>query len=95
MIQVVFYLMNLARDVSYLALGIIGLSFILTATPIAALPIVTCLTSGLTFTIGGYFYERIFDPENKGKNLKPETVVENYVNQRNYEQRTAQPVAAT
>jgi hypothetical protein len=87
-----FYLINLARDVSYLVLGIIGFTFVVTATPFVPWVIVACLTSGLAFSIGSYFYERIVDPENKGKNLKPETVVENYVNQRNYEQRTAQTV---
>ena len=90
-----FYLINLARDISYLVLGIIGFTFVVTATPFVPWMIVACLTSGLTFSIGSYFYERIVDPENKGKNLKPETVVENYVNQRNYDQGTAQTVAAT
>ncbi len=84
-----FYLINLARDVSYIALGVIGLSFLFTATPMVSWMIVACLTSGLTCSIGSYFYERIVDPENKGKNLNPAVVVENYVNQRNYEQRLA------
>jgi hypothetical protein len=84
-----FYLINLARDVSYIALGVIGLSFIVTATPMVPWMIVACLTSGLTFSIGSYFYERIVDPENKGKNLNPAVVVENYINQRNYERRLA------
>lgn len=84
-----FYLINLARDVSYVALGVIGLACIVTATPMIPWVIVACLTSGLSFTIGSYFYERIFDPENKGKNLNPNVVVENYVNQRNYQQRLA------
>jgi hypothetical protein len=84
-----FYMINLARDVSYVALAVIGLAFIFTGTPMVPWMIVACLTSGLSFTIGSYFYERIFDPENKGKNLNPAIVVENFVNQRNYQQRTA------
>jgi hypothetical protein len=76
------YVINLARDVSYVALGILGLSFILTATPMVTWMILACLTSGLTFTIGGYFYEKIVDPENKGKNLNPAAVVDNVVAQR-------------
>lgn len=78
------YLINLARDISHLALGIIGLTFLLTSTPIVPWVIVACLTSGLIFSIGSYFYERLVDPENKGKNLNPAIVVENHVNQRRY-----------
>lgn len=87
-----FYLINLARDVSYIALGIIGFSFFFAVTPTVPWMIVACATSGLAFSIGGYFYERIVDPENKGKNLNPAIVVENHVNQRNYEQRLAESV---
>lgn len=84
-----FYLINLARDVSYLAVGIIGLASVLAIAPIAPWMIVSCLTSGLSFSIGSYFYERIVDPENKGKNLNPAIVVENQINQRNYERSIA------
>jgi len=87
-----FYLINLARDVSYLAVGIIGLASVLSIAPIAPWMIVSCLTSGLSFSIGSYFYERIVDPENKGKNLNPAIVIENQINQRNYAQR---PVSVT
>lgn len=76
------YLINLARDVSYVALGVIGLTFILTSTPIVPWMIVACSTSGLLFSISSYFYEKMVDPENKGKNLNPAIVVENLVNQR-------------
>jgi hypothetical protein len=88
------YLINLARDISYLALGIIGFTFVVTATPLVPWMIVACLTSGLTFTIGGYFYERIVDPENKGKNLNPAIVVANQVAKRNYERSLAAAPAA-
>lgn len=87
--KLTFYLINLARDVSYVALGVIGLAFILTATPMVPWIIVACLTAGLAFSIASYFYEKIVDPENKGKNLNPAVVVENYVNQRNYERSLA------
>jgi hypothetical protein len=83
-----FYLINLARDVSYLAVGVIGLASVLTIAPVAPWMIVSCLTSGLSFSIGSYFYERLVDPENKGKNLNPAIVVENQINQRNYAQRS-------
>jgi hypothetical protein len=73
------YLINLARDVSYLVLGGMGLFFIATATPIATVPILACATSGLIWTITGFFYERMLDPENKGKNLNPAIVVQNVV----------------
>jgi hypothetical protein len=89
------YLLNGARDVSYLALGVIGFTSFVTATPLVPWVIVACLTSGLSFTIGSYFYEKTADPENKGKNLNPAIVVENLVKQRNYEQRLAQAAAAT
>lgn len=71
------YLMNLARDVSYVALGIIGLASIITATPLVAWQILACLTSGLLFSIGGFFYNGIVDPEKQGKSLNPEALVHN------------------
>ena len=80
--KLTLYLINLARDVSYVALGAIGLFFVVTATPIVPWMILACLTSGLALTIGGFFYERLVDPENKGKNLNPAAVVENVVAQR-------------
>ena len=77
-----FYMLNTARDVSYLVLGIIGFTCFVTATPIIPMTIVACTTAGLTFTIGSYFYEKLVDPEHKGKNLNPAIVVENVVAQR-------------
>ncbi len=89
-----FHLINAARDVSYLVLGVLGLGFVVTATPIVPWMIVACLTSGLTLSIGSYFYEKMFDPEHKGKNLNPNIVIENQVNQRNYERRMAATTVA-
>ncbi len=89
-----FHLINVARDVSYLVLGMLGLGFVITATPVVPWMILACLTSGLTLSIGSYFYEKMFDPEHKGKNLNPNIVIENQVHQRNYERRmAATPVA--
>jgi hypothetical protein len=83
------YLINLARDISYLVLGIIGLTFVLTGTPFVAWMIVACLTSGLTFSLGSYFYERIADPEDTGKNLNPAIVIKNKIAQRDYRRKLA------
>jgi hypothetical protein len=74
------YGINLARDISYFALGIIGLTFVVTGATFIPWMIVACLTSGLSWTIGGYFYERLADPENKGKNLNPAHVMTNIEN---------------
>jgi hypothetical protein len=76
------HFISLARAVSYVAFGALGLFF--TFSGIAAIPwvLVACVTSGLLFTIGGYFYEKIYDPEEKGKNLKPSAVIENMLRQR-------------
>ncbi len=83
------YLINLARDVSYAVLGAMGLFFVVTATPIVPWMIVACLTSGLTLTLGGYFYEKVYDPEGKGKNLDPDIVIKNNIARREYESRLA------
>jgi hypothetical protein len=77
------YLINLARDVSYVALAMIGLTFFFTATPLVPWMIVACLTSGLTFSIGSYFYEKMVDPENKGKSINPTALVDRFVAQKN------------
>lgn len=77
-----FHMINLARDASYAVLGALGLRSTITKTPLEPWMILACLTSGLTFSIGGYFYERIFDPEKEGKNLNPGTVFRNVVRSR-------------
>ncbi len=71
------YLLNLARDVSFVALAIVGLGFLLTATPVVAWVLAAFSTAGLFFSLSSYFYEKVYDPELKGKNLNPEVVVEN------------------
>lgn len=71
------YMINGARDVSYAVLGLMGLGCTLTATPIVPWMMVACLTSGITWTTSSYFYEKLYDPEGKGKNLNPEIVIQN------------------
>lgn len=63
--KVGLYLINLARDVSYVVLGAFGLFCFFAgfaAAPFYPVVMVACLTSALTFSVGGYFYERIVDP---------------------------------
>jgi len=87
--RTVFHMINIARDTSYFVLGVIGLGFVISGTPLVPWMIVACLTSGLAFSTGSYFYEKIYDPEKKGKDLNPAVLVENQSNQRNYERSRA------
>lgn len=89
--KISFYAINLLRDTSYGLLGAKGLFCIVTATPMVPWVMVGLLTAGLTFTIGGYFYEKLYDPEGKGKNLDPEIVISNAMARRAYERRIATP----
>ncbi len=73
----VFHMVNLARDASYVAVGVLGLVAAFGAVSVSPWMFVACLTSGLSCTIGGYFYERIYDPEGKGKNINPDAVLAN------------------
>lgn len=57
------YLINIARDVSYIALSILALSGLVLGYVIAPWMILACLTSGLLFGIAGFFYEHIVNPE--------------------------------
>ncbi|MBS0620292.1 MAG: hypothetical protein JSS61_02405 [Verrucomicrobia bacterium] len=69
-------LLNLARDVSYVALGVIGLLCIITGTAFIPWVMLACLTSGLFFTVGGYFHEKLVvnrvDPAKVAINLRRE-----------------------
>lgn len=87
-IKTAFYAISFLRDTSYALLGAKGLFCILTATPMVPWMMVGLLTSGLTFTIGGYFYEKLYDPEGKGKNLNPDVVIANNLARRAYQQQT-------
>lgn len=59
---------NLARNVSYLALGLMGLYSAYYGITSLSLFMLASVCSGLLFGIGGYFYERIVDPEMKHQN---------------------------
>jgi hypothetical protein len=83
--KVGLWLINLARDVSYVALGVFGLFCFfagLAAAPFYPVVMVACLTSALTFSIGGYFYERIVNPE--GKQADSSKVIANLQDQNRY-----------
>ncbi len=67
-----YYLIQLAKDVSYLAFGIISLVCLFTATPAIPVVMFSFLTSGFIFSMATYFYERLANPE--GKNLTLPTV---------------------
>lgn len=64
--KTVLYVMNFLRDSSFFVLGVVGLSgFLLFGSASVSLILLTCATSGLLFSVGGFFYERIVDPEQK------------------------------
>lgn len=71
-----FRFINLARDVSYVAFAIFGLAAVFTNFVVAPVVMLACLTSGLAFTIGSFFYEKIVDPDRKGLNI-PNSVIDN------------------
>ncbi len=66
-----YYLANLARDISYVALAVIGLHAIFIAG-VAAAPwvMLACLTSAQFFTIVGYLTERYFEHPTRGINYR-------------------------
>lgn len=86
-------LINLARDVSYLAVGIVGLFCVITATPFVPVVMLGLLSSGLLFTITGFFYERIADPYKQHEDQK--IVIQNLKAQNEYlaRARVAAPAA--
>ena len=57
----------LARDLSYVAVGAIGIYTFATGATVAPWKILACITSGLTFSITGHFYNQMRDPEDKGR----------------------------
>lgn len=58
-------LLNEARNVSYLALGCIGVAATIMEAVVAPWMFVLTLTSGTAFSVAGYFYKNMVDPENK------------------------------
>lgn len=71
------YMLYLASFTSYVGLGAIGLSSMFLGFAAAPWMFLGCLTSGLVFGIGGYFYERIINPENKAEFFDPKKVTAN------------------
>lgn len=57
--ETTLHLINIARDVSYVAVAIIGLNSMILGFAAAPWMSLACLTSGLLFTIGGFFYDRV------------------------------------
>ncbi len=62
------YVINLAKNVSYLALGVMGVLGAFFGFKTVGWMMLASVTSGLLFTIGGYFYEKIVDPEKRHQN---------------------------
>lgn len=76
--KVGLYLIRLARDVSYVVLGAFGVICFfagLAAAPFYPVVMAACLTSALTFSIGGYFYERIVNPEENPNYFDPKKLL--------------------
>jgi len=74
-----YHLINLAGNASYVALGMLGL--FITGLPMVPWQAVACLTSGVFFNTCSYFYDRLYDPEHKGRNLHPIRVRDDVWNQ--------------
>jgi len=73
------HMLKLALFVSYAAIGVLGILAWTGAAVIAPWMFLACLTSGLTWSIGSFFYERLYDPEGKGKDLNPDIVIKNKI----------------
>src|SRR3990172_5417613 len=63
-------LIRIARDVSYIAVAVLGIIAVGFGAAIAPWAFLACLTSALVFSIGEFFYANIVDPE--GKNYDKE-----------------------
>jgi hypothetical protein len=68
--KLIFSMLNLAKLVSYVAVGVMGLSSFFFGIVFAPWAFPAALTTALVFTFGGYFFDKIVDPKNK--NPKPE-----------------------
>lgn len=84
-----FYAINFLRDATYASVGAYGLGCMVTATPLIPWVMVGLLTVGLLTTIGGYFFEKLHDPEGAGKNLNPDLVIANIAAKNRYEAQLA------
>lgn len=63
------HLINIARNLSYVALGALMLYSFITATAIAPLWALAFATSGFLFTVGGFFYEKMHEPQLTGSRV--------------------------
>lgn len=70
-VEMGYRMIRTATSVSYFAVGAIGLAAF-AGFVMAPWVMLACLTAGLTGQISAFFYEKINDPESKGKNLKPD-----------------------
>lgn len=68
--KLILNMLNVAKLVSYAAVGVMGLTGFFFGVAFAPWAFTAALTSALVFTFGGYFFDRIVDPENKA--AKPE-----------------------
>lgn len=73
--KVGLWLINLARDVSYVAMGAFGLFCFFAGFAATPVVMIACLTSALTFSIGGYFYDRIVNPEENPNYFDPKKLL--------------------
>ncbi len=70
-VEMGYRMIRTATSTSYFAVGAIGLAS-LAGFVMAPWVMLACLTAGLAGQISSFFYEKINDPENKGKSLKPD-----------------------
>jgi hypothetical protein len=77
-LKAAFYGINFLRDLTYGVFGGYGIYCIYTATPLIPWVMVGLLSTGLALTILGYFVEKLYDPERKGKNLNQEDLIRLY-----------------
>lgn len=78
--KAVLHVINLARDTSYIALGTLGVLAVAGGFTVAPWAFLASTTSALVWSIGGYFYERLADPE--GKQFDKDKMIANLVAQR-------------
>ncbi|MBI3237067.1 MAG: hypothetical protein HYZ48_05155 [Chlamydiales bacterium] len=72
-------MINVARDTSYVGLAVIGLAGMASLITTAPWMFLACLTSGLSFTIIGFFYERLVETQGSNKHLDPHRVNANWI----------------
>lgn len=70
-VEMGYRMIRTGTSVAYFAVGAIGLAAF-AGFVMAPWVMLACLTAGLAGQISTFFYEKVNDPENKGKNLKPD-----------------------